>query len=486
MKICLIIPPSPFLLDERVFASLGILKVAAALKRAGVRVELLDLSGVANYREIAASHGLRTDAEIFGITATTPQMPSACEIASTIRAARPEARLIIGGPHPTLTHAAVRVGSTRAAAAMADMEELFDVIVAGDGELAIFDAIGASPPKLIDADDPKAEKRLFMRDQDYEASAWPAREMLDLASYHYKIDGAPATSLIAQLGCPFACGFCGGRASPMLRHIRMRSTANIVAEIEHLHRTYGFTGFMFYDDELNVNRNMVGLMNAIADLQERIGVDFKLRGFLKSQLLNDEQAAALKRAGFSWVLVGFESGADRILTNINKKATKDQNTRCIEIADRHGLKTKALMSIGHPGESPETIAETRDWLLSVRPEDFDVTIITTYPGSPYYDEARPSARYLGAWEYEVNGDRLYGIEVDYMAVADYYKGDPDGGYTAYVFTDHLSPDDLVSSRDRLERELRDALCIPFNPSAAARKYEHSMGQLPPEVLRASD
>jgi radical SAM superfamily enzyme YgiQ (UPF0313 family) len=272
----------------------------------------------------------------------------------------------------------------------------------------------------------------------------------------------------------------------MLRHIRMRSTENIVAEVEHLHRTYGFTGFMFYDDELNVNRNMVGLMNAIADLQERLGVDFKLRGFLKSQLLTDEQAAALKRAGFSWVLVGFESGADRILTNINKKATKDQNTRCIEIADRHGLKTKALMSIGHPGESPETLAETRDWLLSVRPEDFDVTIITTYPGSPYYDAARPSARYLGAWEYQINGDRLYGIEVDYMAVADYYKGDPDGGYTAYVFTDHLSPDDLVAARDRLERDLRADLSIPFNPSAAARKYEHSMGQLPPDVLRASD
>ncbi len=47
--ICLITPPSVFLLDERVFMTLGILKVAAVLERAGVQVDMLDLSGVENY-----------------------------------------------------------------------------------------------------------------------------------------------------------------------------------------------------------------------------------------------------------------------------------------------------------------------------------------------------------------------------------------------------------------------------------------------------
>ena len=55
-NICLIIPPSLFLLDERVFMSLGILKVAAVLEQEGVTVELLDLSGVTNYEEALAAH----------------------------------------------------------------------------------------------------------------------------------------------------------------------------------------------------------------------------------------------------------------------------------------------------------------------------------------------------------------------------------------------------------------------------------------------
>ena len=43
----LVIPPSPFLLDERVFVSLGILRVASSLEERGVNVGVLDLSGVA-------------------------------------------------------------------------------------------------------------------------------------------------------------------------------------------------------------------------------------------------------------------------------------------------------------------------------------------------------------------------------------------------------------------------------------------------------
>ena len=214
---------------------------------------------------------------------------------------------------------------------------------------------------------------------------------------------------------------------------------------------------------------MVGLMDLIADMQDQLGVSFRFRGFLKAQLFTEAQAAALRRAGFRWVLVGFESGSERILRNINKRSTRSENTRCVEIARRHGLKVKALMSIGHPGESEDTIRETLDWLLAVRPEDFDVTIITPYPGSPYFDDSVSSVRKPGTWEYEFNGDRLYSLEIDYANVADYYKGDPDGGYRAYVCTDHIDSDGLVAARDHIEREVRSALGIAWNPSAQAVK-----------------
>jgi len=148
---------------------------------------------------------------------------------------------------------------------------------------------------------------------------------------------------------------------------------------------------------------------------------------------------------------------------------------------------KALMSLGHPGESDETIDETRKWLVEVKPFDFDASIITPYPGSPYYDHALASVDDPLVWVYACkNGDRLYQEEVDYSKEADYYKGDPNDGYSSHVWTDSLSAKALVVRRNELEKHVRMELGIPFNQSHPATLYEHSMGQSPPlHILRST-
>ncbi|HTL61959.1 MAG TPA: radical SAM protein [Nitrospira sp.] len=487
--ICLIIPPSLFLLDERVFMSLGILKVAAVLEEEGVTVELLDLSGVTNYEEALSAHIRQTPVECFGITATTPQMPAATRIQSAIRRLRPSARIILGGPHVTLVYAAAKHERKRsilgrASRAVKHLTAMFDVLVTGDGEVAVFEALQPSPPRIVDGDDSKSQ--YFLSNASLEQLPFPARHLVDVSSYHYSIDGTRALSMIAQLGCPFGCGFCGGRISPFLRRVRTRSSENIVREMVHLYHTYGIKGFMLYDDELNVNPKMTSLMRLIADTQQRLGVEFRLRGFIKAELFTDEQATAMYEAGFRWILVGFESGHSRILDNIQKKATRDDNSRCMDIARKYGLKVKALMSLGHPGESEETIRATRDWLVEVRPDDFDATVITTYPGTPYFDEAVEAS--AGIWTYtcQKSGDRLHSVEIDYRQVAEYYKGAP-GNYTSFVYTDDLTSEQLVSCRDWLESELRKTLSIPFQAANPGLRYEHSMGQstLPSIILRTS-
>ena len=488
-RICLITPPSVFLLDERVFMTLGVLKVAAVLEQAGLEVEMLDLSGVENYEEVVRDHVRTSGVTCYGLTATTPQMPAATKIYKTIRTFNPKTRIILGGPHVTLIHAAYKYEQKhriagRAATAYRLLEEMFDVLVVGDGELAVFEALGDTTPKLVDADDPKSD--YFLNNQKLTELPFPARHLVDVDSYHYTIDGVRALSMIAQLGCPFGCGFCGGRMSPFLRRVRMRTSENIVKELAHLYQTYGVTGFMLYDDELNVNPKIVELMNLIVKTQKDLGVEFRLRGFIKAELFTDQQAEAMYRAGFRWILIGFESGHERILTNIQKKAAQADNTRAMEIAKRHNLKVKALMSVGHPGESEETVKATRDWLLAVKPDDFDATVITTYPGTPYFDEAVETKPGVWTYTYPKTGDQLHSLEVDYREVAEYYKGIP-GEYTSYVHTDYLSSDELVKLRDWLEADVREKLGIPYNTAAPAVRYEHSMGQgiIPPNILRSS-
>lgn len=481
-RVLLAIPPSPFLLDERVFVSLGVLRVASSLEAGGVSVGLLDLSGVSNFTEALISSLKDSAYDWVGLTCTTPQLPSAVKLAVKIRELHPDLKIVLGGPHVTLTYSALKVEKKtgqengRAAKSAAHLETYFDHLVSGDGEIICFELFTEGCPKFLDGDDHKS--RFFMSNEHYEASELPARHLVDLSTYNYSIEGFNATSLIAQLGCPFQCGFCGGRNSKSLRMIRKRSEDSIIQEIRLLYEKYGYTGFMFYDDELNVSKTFVKLLNDLVNLQKELGVSFRLRGFIKAELFNEEQAEAMFRAGFRWILSGFEAADPRILTNIDKMATLEDNERVVVLAHKHGLKIKALMSVGHPGESRESILSIRDWLIKMRVDDFDCTVITTYPGTPYYDLAIPNQDLDGVWTYvhRKTGDRLHAYELDHTVTADYYKGDPNGGYTSYVFTDHLAANEIVDLRDLVENEVRDRLKIPFNLSSAALRYEHSMGQ----------
>ncbi len=468
MRVCLVTPPSPFLLDQRVFASLGILKVGSVLEQSGIEVDHLDLTGVSNYEEAAQDYN--GGATVFAITATTPQMPCAIQLSKIF-----QGKTILGGPHPTLIHAAAKRGNQRAIQALEQLIQNFTCVVAGDGEKAIFTALHSKG--LVDADDPKSI--LWQSSKDFTDSPWPARHLIDMKSYHYTVDGKNATSAVGQLGCPMHCKFCGGRNSPMLRQIRKRPAESIVAEMIHLHDTYGYEGIMFLDDELNINKSVVELMRQISET----GIDWRIRGFVKAELFTDEQAEIMYRAGVRQLLCGFESAHPRILKNIAKNATREDNSRMLHIAHKHGIKVKALMSFGHPGESEETILATRDWLLEEKPDDFDCTVITLYPGTPYFDESQCIEHPM--YVFETNGDRLYSEDIDFTQETAYYKGIP-GEYKAFVWTDYLSRERLARLRDEVEDEVRKTLSIPYPVSAEAIAFEHSMGMnLPSNILRSA-
>jgi len=450
MRVCLIIPPSAFLLDDRVFTSLGILRVAAVLEQRGIKVDLLDLSGNKDY--LAEIDAYRPQEKVvFGITATTPQLPNAIQLARRLKF---QGKVILGGAHASLVNAAHKKIGGRATKALNELLSEFDTVVAGDGEEAIFPALERTG--LVDADIPRDV--LFLTNKKLDELPLPARHLVDLRSYHFKINGVPTTSLIAQLGCPFGCGFCGGRNTSFLRKIRTRSAENVVAELRHLYEVYGYTGFMFHDDELNVNPTVVEMMHKIRDLQDELKVEFKCRGFIKAELFTDEIAGAMKSANFAGILVGFESGSPRILKNIKKRATQDDNSRCWELALKHGLWVKALMSLGHPGESAESIEETKAWLRTMpaeNREDLDFTIIAVYPGTSYYDEAVETDQ---GWTYTINGDRLHSREVDCRTVTNYYKGAPNA-YNCFIHTDYLTSEELV--RLRFEAETEFGKIIPY-------------------------
>ena len=441
-------PPSPFLIDQRVFMSLGILRVATALKKYNDNVFFLDLSSQEKYYSLIDDFITKNSINVICITAVTPQISLVYDFCKYIKI-RHKIKIILGGPHLTLMNSSMNNSTPDITKICSDhintILEYVDTIVIGDGEFSVFDAI-LKDQKIINSEE---SEDLFLSNEKYDHVEID-RSFLNINSYKYEIDGKKAINIISQMGCPFRCGFCSGRNSKSFNKIRFRSTENIIKEIDFLYKSYNYTGFMFYDDELNLNKNRFHeLLEKLIEYQNKNGVSFNLRGFTRSDLLTNEQAKLMLEAGFKWLLVGFESGSNIILRNMNKGCNVDKNTNCFEIARKHGLKVKALMSVGHPGESYKTVEETIDWLQKVKPDETDTTIISVYPGSNYFNKSIKINDDFLKYTNEFD-DSLYIRNIDFLKDSNFYKSKI-GSYVSFVHTDYLSPNDLVKCRDEIEK-----------------------------------
>ena len=101
----------------------------------------------------------------------------------------------------------------------------------------------------------------------------------------------------------------------------------------------------------------------------------------------------------------------------------------------------------------EDINLTLDWVYGNKPDDFDLNIITPYPGSKIYDNAIPSKKFKNyKWEYE----GLYFNKPRYMSEDSFYKG-KDMQSESNIRTKTISNKDYRKIRDSAEEYLRRAI-----------------------------
>jgi radical SAM superfamily enzyme YgiQ (UPF0313 family) len=105
-----------------------------------------------------------------------------------------------------------------------------------------------------------------------------------------------------------------------------------------------------------------------------------------------ELLKAMKAAGCTNVGYGVESGSQKILNNMNKKATVKQNELAITNTLKAGMIPVVQMIYGYPGEDQETIRETLEFFDKIHfypPVGYGkahVSLMTPLPGSRIYEE----------------------------------------------------------------------------------------------------
>ncbi len=206
---------------------------------------------------------------------------------------------------------------------------------------------------------------------------FPARELLGIKGTHL--------SMFTSRGCPYRCVFCA--SSRFWTKTRFASAQYVAEEIKELYYNYGAKLISFYDDLFIVNRQRLSDLVEILVSDGLLGkVRFSCSA--RANLIDDGIIKLLKELGVVSVALGLESGHPRTLKYLKgPSVTVNDNASAVKTLDKNGIAPNAAFVIGSPTETKEEIMATYDFIKSVPLRNFNVYIMTPFPGTPIWDEA---------------------------------------------------------------------------------------------------
>ena len=92
------------------------------------------------------------------------------------------------------------------------------------------------------------------------------------------------------------------------------------------------------------------------------------------------------------MLVGIESGDERIMRNIGKPIDKKRYREAVRIAHEFGIEVRGSFIIGNVGETWETMQASVDFAKELDLDLFQLNISTPYPGTQLYEYAATTGR----------------------------------------------------------------------------------------------
>ncbi|MBK9000628.1 MAG: B12-binding domain-containing radical SAM protein [Myxococcales bacterium] len=358
--------------------SLGLLYVAEAAERAGHRVRVLDTAFTRSPAHLWPALE-RFAPDVVGFTVMSVTYPQTLRLAREVKR-RFGAKVVMGGPHATLYPLEVA------------NDEWVDAAVVGDGDLSF--------PRLLDEIErgqsaalPGVAHRLggelrfdpeVPRVADLDSLPFPDRSRYDTvdayiaAMGHSYLFGRRVLTMITSRGCPWDCSYC----QPVLDHIhgkkvRIRSTDNVVSELEWLKQRHGIDGIWFCDDTFTFDSRWVTeLCRKMID--RRLGLGWSCNS--RVDTVDPELLAVMAEAGCEQLRFGMESGSQILLDRtMNKRTTVSECEQAFAWAKQAGIKTWAYTMVGGLDETRDTVGETRRMLEKLAPEHIQITMLAPLP-----------------------------------------------------------------------------------------------------------
>jgi len=324
--------------------------VAEAARRAGPR-----LVGISSLFTAYAGDALRT--------------------AEAVRAACPQATIVLGGHHPTALPEEVLACPA------------VDYVIRGDGELALpllaealagRRALGEVPGLVArSCAAPRAVTPAVALDLD--ALPPPASELLPPR-------GRRRAVLVASRGCPLRCSYCSTGAGAPLPY-RRRRVGGVLAEAAAAVAA-GAELLDFEDENLALDRAWLRELLAALERLTGGGVELRAMNGLLPHTLDEETVRAMARAGFRVLNLSLGSSDGAQLARFRRPDERAALDRALDAAERAGLSAVVYVIAGAPGQAA---ASSIDDLLYLAARRALAGVSIYYPAPGSEDFARAEA-----------------------------------------------------------------------------------------------
>jgi hopanoid biosynthesis associated radical SAM protein HpnJ len=192
----------------------------------------------------------------------------------------------------------------------------------------------------------------------------------------------PYLSLYTGRGCKSRCTFCLWPQTVGGHRYRVRSVAHVVEEIRLAKHYFPQVKEFFFDDDTFTDN--LPRAEAIARELGKLGITWSCNA--KANVPRDT-LKVLRDNGLRLLLVGYESGNQKILHNIKKGMLVDVARRFTKDCHELGVTIHGTFILGLPGETKETIEETIRFANEINPHTIQVSLAAPYPGTFLHKQA---------------------------------------------------------------------------------------------------
>lgn len=360
---------------------MGLLYVGAVLREMGHEVSIIDAEAYGWWYDDICSEIERRKPTRIGLSSLSNGLQSSINLCKIIKSRFPDKWVALGGAGPS------------SFPQLAYDESGADSVTVGEAELILDKSFG------------ERGIHFGIPPEDLDALPMPAYDLLEpaIGSKFWSgnlpkppVADVKETVVMWSRGCPHSCIFCS-KATMKQSAPRLRSPEKISEELKMLRDKFGINSVFVYDDELigMSEKNNIWLYEISSKLSEwnddghfNPSIWLKGQGRCSKRFVSEEVGLDLKDAGFFAMMLGCESGSEKVKQRIKKGTTNEDIKHTLSIISKL-VDVYGFWMIGMPEETSDEARETERLIFETAKymRWIQITIFSPLPGSVFWGEA---------------------------------------------------------------------------------------------------